>query len=90
MALALIGAWKVSRRAEVVAAGIPPPVLPQLRMGASSLFHVAILMACPLGSWQSMYAKYDILASAAIGVLYTESGADLPGQLHDHLYQKSR
>jgi hypothetical protein len=55
---------KVARRAATTVTDslLPGGLAP--RMEAFSLFHVAKLGACPLRSWDAIYAEYDILASA--------------------------
>lgn len=64
MAWVLIVAGKAFPRAAAVATSSLPPIGWLPRMAAFLRFHVAKLMACPLGSWGVMYAKYDIYASA--------------------------
>lgn len=70
MAWVLIVVGKVFPRAAAVAASNLPPIGWLLRMAVFLQFHVAKLMACPLGSWGVIYAKYDIYASALVGVLH--------------------
>lgn len=78
MAWVLIVAGKAFPRAAAVAASNLFPIGWLLRMAAFLQFHVAKLMACPLGSSSVMYAKYDIYASALIGVLHNNPQQSLP------------
>lgn len=49
-----------------------------LRMAAFLQFNVAKLMACPLGSWNVIYAEYDIYASTQVEVLHNNPQQSLP------------
>lgn len=78
MAWALIGAGRAFLHATAVAASSLPLIGRLLRMAAFLQFHVAKLMAFPSGSWDVTYAKYDIYASALIGVLHNKAQQSLP------------
>jgi hypothetical protein len=78
MAWVLIVAGKVFPRAAAVAASSLPPIGWLLRMAAFLQFHVAKLMACPLGSWGVIYVEYDIYASTQIEVLHNNPQQSLP------------
>lgn len=78
MAWVLIVAGKVFPRVAAVATSSLPPIGWLLRMAAFLQFHVAKLMACPLGSWSVMYAEYDIYASTLVGVLHNNPQQSLP------------
>jgi len=78
MAWVLIVAGKAFPRAAAVATSSLPPIGWLPRMAAFLQFHVAKLMACPLGSWGVMYVKYDIYASALNKVLHNKAQQSLP------------
>ena len=86
MAWVLIVAGRAFPRAAAVVAGSLLPTGWLLRTVAFVQFHVAKLMACPLGSWGVIYAIYDICASALLRGLHNNSQQSLPlvaGTLHE-------
>jgi len=78
MAWVLIVAGRAFPRVVAVVAGSLLPIGWLLRMAAFLQFHVAKLMACPLGSWGVLYAIYDIHASALVRVLHNNPQQSLP------------
>lgn len=73
MAWALIEVGKAFLHVATVAASSLPLIGRPLRMAVFLQLHVAKLLACPLGSWDVIYAKYDIYASFRIGVLHDKA-----------------